>query len=313
LAGLNKTGNERMKHPIPHIILLIALSVNCIICYSQSAWVKVSANRDKILIGEPIELKLEALVPADAPVKWFPLDSLPHFEFIDKGKIDTMATGNGIQYRQTLTITSFDSGRWNIVALPLEVGNKNYLTDSLPVSVAFSNFDPSKDYHDIKDILEPAPAHLEYINWVIAGIAFFAVLLLIYFLRKKLPARQLPEIKKPAPTLSPLEEAMFALNRLDKKNLADPVSLKMFHTQLNDILRVFVYRKTGTATMEKTSSELMIQLKGTSLPNELFILLAQVMRMNDAVKFAKYLPTADENEQAFSTIKQSIELLDKKI
>jgi hypothetical protein len=302
-----------MKHPIPHIILLIALSVNCIICYSQSALVKVSANRDKILIGEPIELKLEALVPADAAVKWFPLDSLPHFEFIDKGKIDTVHTGNGIQYRQALIITSFDSGRWSIAALPLEVGNKNYLTDSLPISVAFSNFDPYKDYHDIKDILEPAPAHLEYINWVIAGAAFFSLLMLIYFLRKKVSAGQLLEIKKPASALSPLEEALHALNGLSKNNLGDPAYLKKFHTQLNDILRVFMYRKTGSGTMEKTSSELMIQLKGTSLPNELFILLAQTMRMNDAVKFAKYQPATDENEEAFSTIKQSIELLDKKI
>jgi hypothetical protein len=148
---------------------------------------------------------------------------------------------------------------------------------------------------------------------VIAGAAFFSLLMLIYFLRKKVTTGQLLQIKKPTSALSPLDEALHALNGLNKKNLADPAYLKIFHTQLNDILRVFVYRKTGTATMEKTSSELMLQMKGTSLPNELFIRLAQTMRMNDAVKFAKYQPATDENDDAFSTIKQSIELLDKKI
>jgi len=106
------------------------------------------------MIGEPVELKLEAKIPAGSAAKWFPVDSIAHFEFIDKGKIDTTITSDSRTYRQTLLITSFDSGRWALPAFPLAIDNKEYLTDSLPVSVAYSNFDPKQDYHDIKEIIE---------------------------------------------------------------------------------------------------------------------------------------------------------------
>lgn len=301
-----------MKHSTPHIIVLIALLCCCVVSFSQSVTVRAAANKDKIIIGEPIEVKLDVMVPADAAVKWFPLDTIAHFEFINKGKIDTVATGNSTKYLQTLTITSFDSGRWHIAALPLEIGNKSYLTDSLPVSVGYSNFDASKDYHDIKDILEVESVQFGYINWILGAVALLSLSVIIYLLRKKVTVPPVL-VNKPVSTLTPLQEALEALKKLNRNNLAEPFAVKIFHTQLNDILRRFVYRKTSVATMEKTSGELMIQLKGLGLTPDAFTRLAQAMRMNDAVKFAKFLPAASENEESFTVIKQSIEELDKKI
>ena len=66
------------------------------------------------MIGEPIELKLEAKLPAGMDAGWFPVDSMTHFEFITKGKIDTASSADTKTYRQTLVITSFDSGRWAV-------------------------------------------------------------------------------------------------------------------------------------------------------------------------------------------------------
>jgi hypothetical protein len=302
-----------MKHFAPHITVLVVLVYFTMPAFSQPVTVSAAANRNRILIGEPIELKLEARVPAAITVKWFATDSIPHFEYIDKGKIDTINGNNEITYRQTLTLTSFDSGRWHIASLPLEIGNKSYLTDSLPVSVAFSNFDPSKDYHDIKDILEAATVQLGYISWILGALTLLALLLILYFLRKKASVTISAPAIKPVSRLSPLQEALEALGKLCQHTPADPPAIKTFHIQLNNILRHFIYRKTGTATMEKTSSDLMIALKGIGLPGDSFTRLAQAMRMNDAVKFAKYLPAAEENETSFSAIKQSIEELDKKI
>ena len=76
------------------------------------------------MVGEAVELKLEAKLPLGIQAKWFPVDSIAHFEFIDKGKIDTTITVDSRTFRQTLIITSFDSGRWVLPAFPLGVGNK---------------------------------------------------------------------------------------------------------------------------------------------------------------------------------------------
>jgi len=262
------------------------------------------------MIGEPVELQLEASVPAGTDAKWFPVDSLAHFEFIDKGKIDTSATADTRTYRQTLIITSFDSGRWALPSLPLSVGNREYLTDSLPVSVAYSNFDPNQEYHDIKDILEVTNTATRYINWVLMALALLSLAAIVYFLRKKGVKPEVPVVKKPVSRLSPLEEALQGLESLRQRGFAAPETVKVFHTGLNDILREYLYRKTAVATMEKTSGELMLQLQRLNLPAADFTRLAQSLRLNDAVKFAKYRPATEENEQAFETIKRSVQQLD---
>ena len=170
------------------------------------------------MIGEPVELKLEAKLPAGTNATWFPVDSMAHFEMIDKGKIDTASSGDTKTYRQTLVITSFDSGRWAVPSLAFTIGNKDYLTDSLPISVAYSNFDPRQDYHDIKDIIEVENTATRYINWIVLSLALVSLLAVIYFLMKR-PGLPAPvAIKKPVSTLSPLQEALQAIE--DFRNAA---------------------------------------------------------------------------------------------
>lgn len=302
---------DLMKRIAPYIITVLFFTFSFSLSFSQAVSVKATINRDKIMIGEAIELKLEAKVPVGMEAKWFPTDSIAHFEMIDKGKVDTASSTDFNIFTQKLIITSFDSGRWAVAALPLEIGNKEYLTDSLPVSVAYSNFDPNQDYHDIKDILEVENADIKYINWILAGLSVLSLLAIIYFLRKKAVVQQpVVEKKKPVSKLSPLQEALEALDDLQKQGYTEKNEVKIYHTQLNDILRWFLYRKTGTATMEKTSGELMLQLKQVNLANTEFIALAQALRMNDAVKFAKYQPAAGENVQVMDTIKKSVQQLD---
>lgn len=300
-----------MKLITPHIIIFFfSFLLTIQPGLAQTVSVKASVNKEKILIGEPIELKLEASVPVGMDAKWFPLDTLAHFEFIDKGKIDTAITADYKTYHQTITITSFDSGRWAVGALPLEIGNKQYLTDSVTISIAFVNFDASSDYHDIKDILDVQSQQLKYVNWIIAGVAILVIIGIVYFIRREelIPPR---EIKKVVSKLSPLQEALESLETLHQKSYSANGGVKIFHTQLNDIFRWYLYRKTNMSAMEKTSGELMLQLKQLNIPNDIFVSLAQTLRMNDAVKFARYQPPEQENNDSWNSIKQSIDQLDK--
>ncbi len=293
---------------IQHIVSLLVLGCLFQSSFSQSVYVKASIDRDKILIGEPIHLRLEVSLPIGTGSKWFSLDSIPHFEFIDKTKIDTVSTRIENTYNQVVTITSFDSGRWVIPAISLDLNGRSYLTDSLPVSVAFSNFDASQDYHDIKDILTVENPSLNYINWVITAITLLSLLALIYFLRKRTQKVAAPVVK-PAPMLSPLDEAIRSLQELKNRQLPENGQTKTYYTGLNDILRLFITRKLSLTTMQKTSEELILQVRDLSLPNDAFIAMAQTLRMSDAVKFAKYIPGKDDNEESFKNIRTSIELL----
>jgi len=301
-----------MTRKVPYITSCCILLIACFVSFAQTVTVKATIDRNKILIGEPIKLKLEATVPTGTDASWFPLDSLTHFEFVEKGKIDTLATAEGKTYQQTLIVTSFDSGRWAIPSLPLQSGNKAYLTDSIPVSVAYINFNPQQDYHDIKDILDVPNPNTGFINWVLAGLVLVSVLAVVYFLRKKAAVTPQPVVvKKAVSKLPPLQEALQSLEELQKQGWANNGEAKAFHTRLNDIFRWYLYRRANLPTMEKTSGELMVQLRQFNLANDAFTQLAQALRMGDAVKFAKYQPPATENEASLVAIRQSLGELDK--
>ena len=47
------------------------------------------------LYRQPIQLTLEATVPDNVPFVWPAIDSLPHFERLDSGKIDTTVAAGG--------------------------------------------------------------------------------------------------------------------------------------------------------------------------------------------------------------------------
>src|ERR1700743_2413308 len=80
--------------------------------------VKATVDKQKILIGEPIHLMLEATVPDNVPFSWTALDSIPHFDWVEKHAIEPTVRPGEKYYRQYLTVTSFDSGSWAIPRLP---------------------------------------------------------------------------------------------------------------------------------------------------------------------------------------------------
>ena len=145
--------------------------------------VKTTVDKNRILIGEPIQLTIEAEIPADAVIAFVKIDSIEHFEFLEKPAIDTINTNSGTTIKGKYMITSFDSGHW---VIPSFVLTGNIATDTIPVDVDFSAFDPNQDYHDIKDILEVKPEEKKPLWWwYVAGGALLLLLLLVYFLRKK--------------------------------------------------------------------------------------------------------------------------------
>lgn len=270
-------------------------------------YVKASVDKTSILIGEPVTLTLEAYIPLGQQITWFPIDTIPHFEFLQKAKSDTAESIEGKKITQSLIITSFDSGRWEIPQLELKVMKQSYYTDTLMIDVGFVPFDREADYRDIKDIIEVNNPDTKYIPWVIAALVVVSVAVVIYFLRK--PKRAIVVQTKSIARLSPYEEAMAALSELRKKGLPQNGQAKWYYTELNDILRVFVLRKLNIATMEKTNEELILQLRQLNLSKDTFSQLAQALRMSDYVKFAKYQPGDEDNQRNYEVIQSAITTL----
>ncbi|MBZ5858509.1 BatD family protein [Flavihumibacter profundi] len=294
-----------------NIVLALCFVMNFGLLQAQDIRAKASVTKDHILVGEPVILQLEAEYPTGTSINWFSLDSLAHFEILDTGKLDTLASVGGNLLRQTFTITSYDSGSRVIPRMSVTVNNKKLLTDSLKIEVGYSSAEPAKDYHDLKDIIEVPAVEPLYINYIIAFITVLAITALVLLLRKKkqLLAEE-PKIK--GPKKSPFEVAMASLETLKKARLPENGQFKTYIIQLNEILRQYLKEEKIVIAPDASNNQLVLAAKNV-LENDDLIELAQILRLADAVKFARYQPTGPENEQAINGIGTAIENINRQI
>jgi len=264
--------------------------------------IKSGIDKSKIVIGEQIHLSLEADFPPQEPMSFFTIDSIPHFEILERKKIDTVDNREGIKLSQSLTLTSFDSGHWTIPSFELP-SDKPLYTDSMAVDVGFSPFDPGKDYHDIKDVIDVQVKEKkeETWYWYAAASALLVAAIIYLLLRKKAKP-----VSKGA-SLNPYKEAKQELEKLQKESLPP----KAFYTRLVDIFRLYISRRKGIASLQKTTDDLVVQLRSLKLPGDQFNRLAQSLRMSDFVKFAKFEPAENDKTDSFKTIKDLIDDIEK--
>jgi hypothetical protein len=207
-------------------------------------------------------------------------------------------------------VTSFDSGTWSIPRLPFVTGARTWFTDSIPVRIIYTRIDPSKDYHDIKDIVEVPNLFARWFGWIVAFLALASVALVIWLVRKKKPMKVW--VPRQIPRLSPYEDAIRQLDELANQRLVEDGSVKMFYSRLGEILRVYLYRRIGIASLAETSEELIGQIRQLSLQPQQFQDLAEALRMGDFVKFAKYQPELADSESHYRIIRGAIEELNRK-
>ena len=306
-----------MKRILFFIGFVFVLSVQ--FTSAQSPSLKTAVDKRQILIGEQLQYSVEASFPANAyNTGWFNVpDSFSHFEVVNRGKIDSIESNGILTCRQTLTLTSFDSGINTIPALainfdPLADDSTIHLfTDSIPINVSFSPLDSTQTFHDIKSIIEVKD---EVPWWIWAGAAALIILLVVlvvylvkYFKRRKKPASVFNS------KLSPFDEAMQSLDALQKEQLLYKGDVKQFHTRLIDIFKRYLSRKMQKNILNLTSSEVLLSLNDTLLSKTDTSLIAGSLRMTDAVKFAKYFPPTSESESALINTKKVIEQIDNLI
>lgn len=306
---LLEEASKDMGKTIGSILFCCCLCLGSIPLIAQTIRAKATANKDHILVGEPVLLTLEAECPKGAALQWFQPDSLPHFEYLDSTKIDTLSTVGGQLFKQVLTITSYDSGTQVIPMLSLAVNNKRYLTDSLTIEVGYSTPDSNQPYHDVKDIIEVPAVEPLYVNYIIAVVTILAIAALVLLLRRKKRSIE------PAPAAivagkTPFEAAMAALQAARAEYSQG--SHKAYIIQLNTVLRLYLSGERLVMAPDAGNADLVLKLQSRMAKVEL-VSLAQQLRLADAVKFAKYQPQEAELSEFFEVIKTSIEALNQNL
>ena len=253
-------------------------------------------DKKNILIGEQLHLQLFAEFKNGQHITWFNIDSIPHFEILDKSSIDTLHNENSTTLKQVFTIITWDSGQVKIPSFSLLKSK----TDPVFINVTYSPspLDATQPYHDIKDIVEvQKPTESKWYWYVVFALVVIALFMLFF-----------PKEKKKEKTAFVPDEGAYkaALRKLDQLKQNPTTDHKSFYTELIQIFREYLFKRKNIQSFSKTTDDLAMQIRSLQIPTEEYQQLVQTLRLSDLVKFAQFLPTEQENATAIRTIKESI-------
>ena len=275
---------------------------------NATAQVNVSASMDStsILIGEQTPIHLEVTQDAGETVQ-FPLLNdtiMKGVEILNVTPLDTTKLdGNRITVRQDILVTSFDSALYYMPPFRFVAGRDTLESKSMALKVSTYEVDTQKkEFYDIKPIVSAPFVWMDY-YWEVLGVLIFLFVIVwsLYFYKRWKYRKDHPELIEPVkPALPPFEAAILALNTLKEKKLWQQGFEKEYYTNLTEILRTYIYGRYHVSAMEKTSAEILDEMRLTDVPKEAMKDLKSILEIADFVKFAKLRPSYDDNEMSFA-------------
>ncbi len=258
--------------------------------------------KSKIKIGDEIPLFLQV----DRPRKYLVVPpseklNLSPFEIKKLEPVPTSKGQNRVQETYRFTLIVFQTGDLKIPPIPVHYTNENgesgeTLTQPIPVKV-LSVGRKITDKDDVRPIKGPVSTGLVGFK---SGLLSLLALALFIFLVVKITLRKLRERKDLESLKPPHERVKIEILRLKDKGFLEERKYKDFYSELSDILRRYLERRFAIEALEKTSSEIRLDLEKNAFDRELTSRIWEVLSESDLVKFAKYTPDralADRLEQ----------------
>ncbi len=302
--------SERSRTVKMYIVRIIAIFV--IVFFTgiavQAQQIKATARLDStnILIGDQINLILEIDHPKDAKVG-FPniADSLGHIEVLKKSISDTLELADKAWQKQVLkyTITCFDSGYYTIDPQWFTV-TQNGNTDSVQTNPVFlqvhtMQIDTTRGLTDIK-MPYSAPVTLKEVTPYILGVLLTGAILFLLLYSIKRKKKNQPLFKMPEKPREPAHIiALRELDRIKNEKLWQKEKPKQYYSEVTDVIRTYIEDRFEIRAMEQTTDEIMdsFRYRKDLLGEKSMGNLSQILTLADLVKFAKYHPLPDDDNQ----------------
>lgn len=271
---------------------------------SQNAEAYIALDTNAMMIGDQVNLQIGIKLPEDFVVNW-PLlgDSLSeNIEIISKTAIDSTLAEKIKLLKQNLSITSFDSGYFEIPSIEFSFHHKNdptiytAKTNVLFLMVNIPVVDTAQAFKAIKGPISEPYTFKEMLPWIGLGLALIAIVyFLVWYIRKRRKNQPVFQ-KKAKPRLPP---HVIAINKLEELRLAkvwQQGKIKEYHTELTDIIREYFENRYQFDAMEMTSEEIIDSINEQKINDEVLSKLKNALQLADLVKFAKAQPTSLEND-----------------
>ena len=317
---MNKLSNKIVIIGILALVVLLPfLSIDA---SAQQKPLKTMLSRDSILVGERVILSTKLSVPDGAPLVAVPyantlqsadtierlgadtaLQRLSSIEVLKELTLDTVSFKKGVrEIDAKVMVTSFDTGAFRLPLPQVLTGedkiSHNILFQDKLLTVATVQVDTTGFVmSDIKGQIEYPLTFKEVLPWILLVLA---VLVLAYIVYRYIKYRKENRgfFGKPKAVDPPHIVALRELEKIRNEKLWQSGKEKLYYTGITDTLREYIEHRFGLTAKEKTSSEILDELKTVELDSRSYEELSKLFSVSDLVKFAKYSPTIGENEEA---------------
>lgn len=288
-------------------MLLLLLSVCTIHIFAQGFTVDARIDSAQLWIGQQSSIHFEIThrnnVRIQSPI--FSDVIIPGIELVSQKKSDSLKSPDGLLIvRESYVITSFEDSLYLIPSFPFVAGDDTVWSPSLSLKVIqpFVIDTASQQITDIKDVIKPRLSLLYILKkalpWIAAVLLIVAIVLLIRYLAK----HKKNKVEKVAVNLEP--PYVIALRKLEtirQERAWTQGRCKEYHTAITDVLREYIERIYELPAMEMTSDEIITHLTFIKSEQALaYATLRQLLQLADLVKFAKWMPLPEENENSLS-------------
>ena len=238
---------------------------------------------------------------------------LGQFEIKDYKIYDPVRQEGRILEKFEYVISVFDTGTFVIPPFPVAYFPNDSLGDyklieasAITIYVESVIQDEERQLRDIKPPID-IPYDYFLLFSVISSIILIGALVYLgyrlYLKRKKTGYF----IKAPEPPRPAHEVALESLEELLKKDLLSDGLIKEFYSDISEIIRRYIEGRYFIPALEETSREILIELNGQDISEEMLLKAKESLELSDLVKFAKYKPSDEENQNVVSWTREFVE------
>ena len=298
------------------IIFIINLVFSTVV-HGQSGSIAIQSrvDRNKIRIGDLIKYTIIVQHDKNVEIQMPALGAnLGSFEIRDYVDLQPVKQEGKIIHQREFTISTFETGDFEIPPVEVRyrtVGDttwKAISTEKLKITVESMKPSEEGDIRDIKSPLEIPRDWWRLIRWILAGVLVVAIGVVAYVIVKR--HRQGKSIipRKEKPKRPPHEIALEALKELEREKLIEKGEVKLFYIKISEIIRSYFEERFFIPALEMTTGQLIEAMKEAEIENEVIKPTEEFLNLCDLAKFAKYVPSNEENQFALETAHKIVEM-----
>lgn len=288
--------------------------------WAQSIQAMVMPERDSLVIGDPLPVKLIIQAPKGIQVQVPSIEAVmagmaeknpqgDYLELVEAQDLQSRQTSDFNVIEQQFTITAWNEGYYEFPKLAF-VAQSNGQSDSFYSSpvVIRAKFpatvtSDSTYIADIKPVLEEPTYWSDYLPYVWMGLGALGIIVLVVLMVRFIRHRN----NKPLLPPSPEEQALRQLEELQQAR----GDAQLYHAGISFVLRQYLNHRYELRALENSTEEIYLQLAALPASHPLVAYrndIIEVLHTADLVKFAKASPLEAANSFAADTTTKIIGL-----